>query len=502
MPIFNVAYDKTTNIDELLSNLSLQNATVVKHLQNIRLLTVECSTAEHISALPGVIAVDADGDITPNLATDIWHKLRVCSSSLPMRDTYITKNLGDAVVVYLVDSGITLSEELNEATIENLYSFSDTYTDDINHGTALAALIAGKTLGVSPKCIVKNVKIAMNTTMPVSELLTAFDAILADHTTGVSVVNCSWVVAKNQILDLKIQELQDEGLIVVAAAGNDVLAANDFSPVGLDTVMGVAAADSFDRVINWGPSSGSNWGPEVDITAPGIDVSVLSNTGQIVESSGTSLAAAITSGAMAQFVKEHPTFTANQIKAEVISKGLHDLLFRNESIYGTTPNVLLRCPTPEAATIFDGTPASADAKKGVTTTVTIVHTDDVSEITINDIVINGTLRRCFDWVAITGNTLQFTPPADFPSAAYVVMYSGKNSSSQQIAYGVMLVNVFTHDVAELSSGEKYFTVEENGVVIVKPASCVFYASCPNGNECFDDGKGGSCICSGGGCVDA
>ena len=66
----------------------------------------------------------------------------------------------------------------------------------------------------------------------------------------------------------------------------------------------------------------------------------------------------------------------------------------------------------------------------------------------------------------------------------------------------MLVNVFTHDVAELSSGEKYFTVEENGVVIVKPASCVFYASCPNGNECFDDGKGGSCICSGGGCVDA
>ena len=210
MPLFNVAYDKTTNIDELLSNLSLQNANVVKHLQNIRLLTVECSTAEHISAIPGVVAVDADGDITPNVATDIWHKLRVCSASLPMRETYITKNLGDAVVVYLVDSGITISEELNEATIENLYSFSDTYTDDINHGTALAALIAGKTLGVSPNCIVKNVKIAMNTSMPVSELLTAFDAILADHTTGVSVVNCSWVVAKNQILDLKIQELQDE----------------------------------------------------------------------------------------------------------------------------------------------------------------------------------------------------------------------------------------------------------------------------------------------------
>jgi hypothetical protein len=82
------------------------------------------------------------------------------------------------------------------------------------------------------------------------------------------------------------------------------------------------------------------------------------------------------------------------------------------------------------------------------------------------------------------------------------MYSGKNSSSQQISYGVMLVNVFTHDVAELSSGERYFTVEENGVVIVKPASCVSYVSCPNGTECFDNGKDGFCGCSSGSCADS
>jgi subtilisin family serine protease len=278
--------------------------------------------------------------------------------------------------------------------------------------------------------------------------------------------------------------------------------ANDYSPVGLDTVLGVAASDAYDRVINWGPGSGSNWGTEVDITAPGIDVDVLNNDGTIVTTSGTSLAAAVVSGAAAQFIVENPTHTAQQIQTEIITKAGMDLLFRNESVYGTTPNVLLRIPF--YGDVFEGTPSSAEAKKGQTTRVAITAHTAVATITIDDIVINNTQRPPYSWVSFDSESreLIFSPNIDVPTAKYVVMYAGKNANAELISNGVIVVEVFNVSPTEIINNETYFNIVENGVVVVKPAACVSYVSCPNGTECFDNGKGGFCVCSGGSCVDS
>lgn len=502
MPNFNVVYQKGA-AQQVLAALPA-GVQIVTHLEKLHILTVEASDSALLTAIPEVLSVALDEELVVESATDPWHKLRVCSSNLPMRDSYVVKNTGAGTTVYLVDSGVNVVGDLQTANIVNLHSFDGTFADDINHGTSMASMIVGATLGVSKDAQLKVVKIPMNVAVNVSTLLTAFDAILADHalTPDVKVVNCSWVIAKNQILDLKIQELQEGGLLVVAAAGNTVSNADNYSPVGLDTVLGVAASDAFDRVINWGPNAGSNWGTEVDITAPGIDVETLTNTGAVITASGTSLAAAVVSGTVAQFIVENPTKTAQQIQDTVIATSASDLLFRNETIYGTTPNVLIRAPY--YGNIFEGTPITVNVKKGETTSVQIQAHSIVETISINDIVINGKLRPNFDWVSFDSQTrtLTFAPSTTVNSGKYVTVFMGKNAENENISLGVMLATVYSTDPSEINAQEKYHLVEENGVVIVKPATCVSYGACPNGNECFDDGKGGFCTCSFGSCVDS
>ena len=502
MPNFNLVYQKDTAAQVLAALPS--GVQIITHLEKLRVLTVEASSDTLLTDIPGVLSVALDEEVTAETATDPWHKLRICSTSLPMREHYLAKNTGANTTVYLVDSGVNVVGDLENATIENLHSFDGTFTDTLNHGTGIAAMIVGATLGVSKDARLKVVKIPMNVAVNVSTLLTAFDAILADHalSSGVKIVNCSWVIAKNQILDLKIQELQSEGLLVVAAAGNTVSNADNYSPVGLDTVLGVAASDSFDRVINWGPNAGSNWGTEVDITAPGIDVETLTNTGAIITASGTSLAAAVVSGAAAQFIVEHPTHTAQQIQAEILTSGNVDLLFRNEQIYGTTPNLLLRIPSHQS--IFEGTPTTVDAKKGETASVTITANSMVDAITVDDIVINGSPRPAYTWMSFDASTrtLTFTPGVEIPTGSYVVLYAGKNSQGELISYGGLLVNVFTTSASEIGAKEKYYNRLENGVVVVTPSACFNPGYfCSNG-ECVDDGDGKTfCTCSGNTCID-
>lgn len=502
MPNFNVVYQKGA-AQQVLAALPA-GVQIVTHLEKLHVLTVEASDSALLTAIPEVLSVALDEELVAESATDPWHKLRVCSSNLPMRDNYVVKNTGVGTTVYLVDSGVNVVGDLQTANIVNLHSFDGTFTDDINHGTSMASMIVGATLGVSKDAQLKVVKIPMNVAVNVSTLLTAFDAILADHalTPDVKVVNCSWVVAKNQILDLKIQELQDEGLLVVAAAGNTVSNADNYSPVGLDTVLGVGASDAFDRVLNWGPNAGSNWGTEVDITAPGIDVETLTNTGAVVTNSGTSLAAAVVSGVVVQFIVENPTKTAQEIQDAVIATSSSELLFRNEAIYGTTPNAFIRAPY--YGNIFEGTPTTVNVKKGETTSVQIQAHSLVETISINDIVINGKPRPNFDWVSFDPQTrtLTFAPSSTVNSAGYLIMFVGKNAQNEIVSNGGMLAKVYTNDPTEINGPEKYYSVEENGVVVVKPSACAAFEACYEGYTCLDDGKPGACVCFGGFCTDA
>jgi RHS repeat-associated protein len=105
----------------------------------------------------------------------------------------------------------------------------------------------------------------------------------------------------------------DRGVVLVAAVGNDngpVLypAAYD------DFVLGVAATDHNDQRAPF-----SNFGPEVDVAAPGVDIfsSWFDNT--YATKSGTSAAAPFATGLAALILSQNPTFTPDQVMSQIKS---------------------------------------------------------------------------------------------------------------------------------------------------------------------------------------
>ena len=506
MTTFNLTYSAETNKASLLALLATKG-TVVFSLDSLRVVSLETAeTKETIEGLAGVVLAEEDIAVTIAPHTATWHLQRLVTTSLPLKQQYHPVNSGDDVVVYLMDSGVDSTHaELSEATIINLHSYNSDFSDTVGHGTSLASLINGKTVGVSSGAIVKSVKIPFGSST-LSVLLTAFDAVLADHSAsaGVKVVNCSWTIPKSQLLDGKITELQSAGLVVVAAAGNSGVAADTLSPVGLNSVIGVAASDAFDRVIAWAVGSSSNWGPEVDVAAPGVDVMTADITGGLSEKSGTSIAAAVVSGAICQYIKQNSESTASQIQTLFLDGANDDMLFRNETIYGTTPNKI-------AAVSFEirnkfTTPMNTlfPVKREIDTTVVLTLSEINNIYPAEDVIItyekilgNSSVGiptiEIFPWISMTqtGKVATFTmhPTSDVAVGLYslyaIIKVPNKVPNVADVAHR-FTVGVYQTSETELDMDheEKYLIVNQTGntVLTITPAFCNGCGQCPK-NEC-------------------
>ena len=502
---YNVIYNKSVDLSTLRSGLEQTGATLITVLENLGVITLSSENTD-FSSVAGVIAYEVEVSVTATPCSS-WHLQRINVQQLPLRPLYLPKNYGANTTVYLVDFGIDATHpELVGSNITNLWSYNNDFSDPLGHGTSMASLIVGQTLGVVKEANLKVVKIPYGAGVTNTTLLQAFDAVLADHMLTpnvVKVVNCSWIVDKSQVLDMKIAELQSNGLVVVAAAGNGLQAADNYSPVGLDTVIGVAACDAYDRVISWGSNVGSNYGPEVDVTAPGIDVSCAQNDGTIGTASGTSLASAITSGVVAQFISDNPTKTALEIQTTVLQRTVADILFRNETIYGTTPNRLLQCLFFEGIFIEPNYIEGNDKiyiQKGTTQSATIVVAPSapITRLSIEEFNTGRITRIAPDWVSFNTetNVITFSPPADLPTKKYMVYAEALNGDDVQVSYCRYIVHVYETSPSELNESDmpEYYTRNTTTNTVIAAIGYCYQGNCPytcgglqatkSGNYCF------------------
>lgn len=503
---YNIIYNKNNDLSTLRSALESAGATVNEVFESIGVINIT-ATDTSFSSVDGIVSFELEQEMTMTPCDD-WHLRRINTTMLPIRPLYLPRNTGSGSVVYLVDIGIDATHpELSNADIVNLWSYNNDFTDSLGHGTAMASVIVGETLGVVKDATLKVVKIPYGAGVTNTTLLQAFDAVLTDHLltpAQVKVVNCSWVIAKSQVLDTKIAELQANGLVVVAAAGNQMQAADDYSPVGLDTVIGVAASDAYDRVISWGSGIGSNYGPEVDITAPGIDVSCAQSDGTIGVSSGTSLAAAITSGVVTQFITDKPSLTANQIQTSVIDSAIEDVLFRNEAIYGTTPNRVLQCLFFGALFVQPNVQEETDKifmQKGTTRTFTIqpAATSPITRLSIETFQTGRVTRVAPDWVSLDTNTnvITFSPPATLDTKIYLVYVEALNEDNVQVGFARFSIGVYDEAVTEISLEQKpeYYTTNSTTNTVTLALAYCWTGSCPSNCSGQATKSGGFCGCS-------
>ncbi|MEM6848672.1 MAG: S8 family serine peptidase [Pseudomonadota bacterium] len=136
-----------------------------------------------------------------------------------------------------------------------------------DHGTALAIVLAGPGRLVESR--IANAVVVGDNPAPedaagVDDLLRALDWLVLQ---GVSVVNISLAGPYNKILDIGVQAAAANGLIMVAAVGNDGPSSIPRFPAAFDEVIAVTAVDADQEVYQRAVQ-----GPHVDFAAPGVDV--------------------------------------------------------------------------------------------------------------------------------------------------------------------------------------------------------------------------------------
>lgn len=249
---------------------------------------------------------------------DNWSYDRVDSDSA--LDYYKLK-AKPTINIAVVDSGINYNHELfkNRITRTKFNSSAsgeaNNEIDDYGHGTKVAGVIANST----PSNVkISAYKVMDNKGYGSSSTIVAACSYIEELNNKPDIVNFSLGVETGVIIESVIDELVNQGITVVAAAGNDnreVIKA----PGKCESAITVAAFDYYNK-----PCSFTNYGQVVDISAPGeyIYTADMSKENAYTFSLGTSLATPFVSAAAAYVLIENRKYTPQQVKQELIDTAM------------------------------------------------------------------------------------------------------------------------------------------------------------------------------------
>ncbi|KXJ96038.1 putative alkaline protease 1 [Microdochium bolleyi] len=221
------------------------------------------------------------------------------SSRQPGRPNYVFQKT-PKTRAYVLDTGIRIShKEFGERAIWGAnFVQNAANVDDNGHGTHIAGIIAGETIGVDSTTVPVAVKVLdANSTGTWSGVIAGVNWAVKDARDNKalhrSVLSISIGGPRFQPLDDALQAAIQSGITVVAAASNFGRDACDYTPARVPGVITVAAIDRADTRPSW-----SNYGPCVDLFAPGTEIVSAakdSDTSYGVQS-GTSMACPFVSG--------------------------------------------------------------------------------------------------------------------------------------------------------------------------------------------------------------
>jgi Subtilase family len=279
-------------------------------------------------------------DVTMSFASNeilfnATHNLdRLDDKLLPLNGKYKRKSDGGkGVTVYVLDSGIRSSHVEFEGRASCGFDAvigieSNISCDDlVGHGTHVAGLIGGKTVGVAAQVTIVSVKVSTkNFTLNGGGVLKGVEFVMSEKQRNPSkpmIANLSFGTEKYPLFDIMIEGLLKLGVTVVSSAGNDYRNACQFSPSGVAGVITVGASDEVDVVPYW-----SNYGTCVDIYARGTNIlsAWRREDTRYVVAEGTSQAAPMVAGAAALYLQMQPTLTSAQVSELLYLDSLKGIL--------------------------------------------------------------------------------------------------------------------------------------------------------------------------------
>lgn len=153
---------------------------------------------------------------------------------------------------------------------------------------------------------------------------------------------------KSDIIDSAIEAAVAAGIVVAVAAGNENQNACDTSPANVPVAITVGAtglADENTEEVD-ARASFSNWGPCVDILAPGalITSAWIGNPDAIKTISGTSMASPHVAGVATSYLTTNPEATPAEITQFLLSNSTNNIVDLGCSIFSSTYRTCLKTP--------------------------------------------------------------------------------------------------------------------------------------------------------------
>ncbi|MDX8253794.1 S8 family peptidase [Acinetobacter pittii] len=272
---------------------------------------------------PNVLSVENDTimkiDATTQSNPD-WGLDRIDQKTLPLNSAYSYLQTGSGTTAYIVDTGIlSTHQQFSGRVLSGYTAISDgNGTTDCNgHGTHVAGTVGGSTYGVAKNVSLVPIRIlGCDGSGASSNVIAGLDWILKNGKKP-AVVNMSLGGGASTSLDSAVENLFNNGYVMVVAAGNSNTDACSSSPARVSKAITVAATDNTDTRASY-----SNYGSCVDIFAPGSQINsswIGSNTATKVLN-GTSMATPHVAGVVAEMLQSTPTATPQTISTNLLNQ--------------------------------------------------------------------------------------------------------------------------------------------------------------------------------------
>ncbi len=224
--------------------------------------------------------------------------------------------------VGLIDSGVDGRHPALSGARVQTRSFAGPVVVPSDHGAAVASILADR----AGRIYAADVYSGAVTGGSAAALARAFAWMVRER---VAVVNISLVGPPNQALQAIVAGMVARGFVIVAAVGNDGPAAAPLYPASYPGVVGVTGVNARGRVIVEAAR-----GPQVDFAAPGADIEAPTLGQGSVAVRGTSYAAPVVAGLLAQKL-DAPSTEGRARAVHELAASAHDLGARGrDDVYG------------------------------------------------------------------------------------------------------------------------------------------------------------------------